>query len=224
MRQPPGKSAAWCCGWIDGLQPARMGFLSRRRSIDAHSLADSSPCMHLAVRWRRQQQAGITISRSRWLLLALFLCTHLSSTAAFTFRPPAPSPSSRRMQMLAATEGDSPSSPSSHTLRKRRIRIPTIPLPFRSHKSTANQPTLPSSTLHGGGGDGSRRRSLLPSLRGATANEHDADIWRLSGPALLTLVVDPALSLVDTAYVGRWVVEKDGGPHARLRANRKRHT
>lgn len=87
----------------------------------------------------------------------------------------------------------------SHTLRKRRIRVP---FPFFQHRrSSTNKGTV----VRGGGAQENDKPQLLPSLRGATANEHDADIWRLSLPALLTLVVDPALSLVDTAYVGRYV-------------------
>lgn len=132
-----------------------------------------------------------------------------TTVVGFGLAPLLPRPGSRLPQPLAprtlglriaaAPTDSSAAQQHKHTLRKRRIRF-SLPSLGRSSVSDTRG-------CGGGDGDGNGQGQLLPSLRGATANEHDADIWRLSGPALLTLVVDPALSIVDTAYVGRCVCD-----------------
>ncbi|CAM9220196.1 unnamed protein product [Phaeothamnion confervicola] len=48
-----------------------------------------------------------------------------------------------------------------------------------------------------------RARRPLSMLHSTTKNVHDKDIAALASPALLSLLVDPILSVIDTMYVGR---------------------
>ena len=215
MRQPPGRSTVSGVNWEIERRACLVCCVAGRLPVPAAPLhrfwifAHHQPYAHPkhthnpTVRWRRKA-AGRSWSRSLLLALLVFCFLPATTVVGFGLAPLLPRPGSRLppplaprtlgLRMAAPTDS-SAAQQHEHMLRKRRIRF-SLPSLGRS----------PVSDVRGGGGgdgDGKGQGQLLPSLRGATANEHDADIWRLSGPALLTLVVDPALSIVDTAYVGR---------------------
>ena len=63
-----------------------------------------------------------------------------------------------------------------------------------------------ASMRRGGSWWSNRKRGKTGQFLGRLkpgAHEHDEDIFGIAGPALITLLVDPILSIMDTAYVGR---------------------
>lgn len=103
---------------------------------------------------------------------------------------------------------------STHGVLSRRRPIHGRVLPGRALSLSAAQGSLSSGT----GAEGERRspfdtvRRWLRPLGGAPRllsqlrpgmYDHDSEIAKIAGPALLALLADPFLTIVDSAYVGR---------------------